>query len=172
MSKSTNINSLPNINELDTNVNDDDATIHEVLAEIQDENEAQLNGNPKPPMETMQQMPPQPTMQPAQVPQQSLNNFNIQQQQQETIKNQIEQLNLLNSLNGSNNKSKLNIILDELNNNFKLFLAIFISFIVLQNTSLQQFIFSKINKFDNYYIKLSVLAILQVLFVLLSKLLV
>ena len=48
MSKSTDINNLPNINVLSESAGDEDNTIHEVLAEIQNENEAQLNGPPVP----------------------------------------------------------------------------------------------------------------------------
>ena len=43
MNKSTDINNLPNINNLTESAGDEDATIHEVLAEIQNENDAQLN---------------------------------------------------------------------------------------------------------------------------------
>ena len=66
MSDTTNINQLPDINNISQE--DEDNAIHEVLAEIQNENMAQQQGNPQPPVETMQQLPPQP---PPSVPQQN-----------------------------------------------------------------------------------------------------
>ena len=57
---STNINQLPNMNQ-QSNMDDDDDAIQEVLAEIHNEQNPQImNEPPSIPMEAMQQLPPQP----------------------------------------------------------------------------------------------------------------
>tara|TARA_B100001123_G_C15050645_1_gene923454 strand:+ start:351 stop:884 length:534 start_codon:yes stop_codon:yes gene_type:complete len=174
MSKSTSINNLPNINNLTETAGDEDNTIHEVLAEIQNENEAQLNNGPPVPIESVQQMPPQPNPQ--------FNNVNdilntntqnqlVQQQQQQLQQLQQQQMDMnnLNYMYPQQSPSKFNLIINELNKNMKLFAVIIISYILLQNTKLQALITSRLSNVNIPYINTIVLAITQVVIVLFSK---
>ena len=172
MSKSTSINNLPNINNLTETAGDEDNTIHEVLAEIQNENEAQLNNGPPVPIESVQQMPPQPNPQ--------FNNVNdilntntqnqlVQQQQLQQLQQQQMDMNNLNYMYTQQSPSKFNLIINELNKNMKLFAVIIISYILLQNTKLQALITSRLSNVNIPYINTIVLAITQVVIVLFSK---
>lgn len=176
MSKSTSINNLPNINNLTETTGDEDNTIHEVLAEIQNENEAQLNNGPPIPIESVQQMPPQPNPQ--------FNNVNdilntntqnqlVQQQQQQLQQLQQQQtdMNNLNYMYLQQSPSKFNLIINEFNKNMKLFAVIIISYVLLQNTKLQTLITSRLSNINIPYINTIVLAITQVVIVLFSKIL-
>lgn len=178
MSKSTSINNLPNINNLTETTGDEDNTIHEVLAEIQNENEAQLNNGPPVPIESVQQMPPQPNPQ--------FNNVNdilntntqnqlVQQQQQQQQLHQLQQqqmdMNNLNYIYSQQSPSKFNLIINEFNKNMKLFTVIIISYILLQNTKLQTLITSRLSNINVPYINTIVLAITQFVIVLFSKIL-
>ena len=174
MSKSTSINNLPNINNLTETAGDEDNTIHEVLAEIQNENEAQLNNGPPVPIESVQQMPPQPNPQ--------FNNVNdilntntqnqlVQQQQLQQLQQQQMDMNNLNYMYTQQSPSKFNLIINELNKNMKLFAVIIISYILLQNTKLQSLITSRLSNVNVPYINTIVLAITQVVIVLFSKIL-
>lgn len=170
MSSSTNINQLPNINSISQE--DDDNTIHEVLAEIQNENQAQQLGNPPPPMETMQQMPPQPTHVP-QPTQNAINNANninniIDDSVQQQLLQKLASDNLDN-LYLNDSPSKFNQILNELTGNLKDFILIIISFFILQNDTVQNFLTSKLININVPYINIIVLAITQVLIILIGR---
>lgn len=177
MNKSTDINNLPNINNLTESAGDEDNTIHEVLAEIQNENEAQLNGGPPVPIDAVQQMPPQPMnniSQPMNQNQQ-LQQMQQMQQLQQIQKQQMQphpmEMNNINYLSQPQVPSKLNIILDEINKNMKLFIVVIVSYILLQNPQFQNLITSRLANINVPYINIIALAVTQVVIILGSKLL-
>ena len=163
MNKSTDINNLPNINNLTESAGDEDNTIHEVLAEIQNENEAQFNG-PQVPIEAIQQMPPQP-----------VNNINqpMNQNQQMQQLQQMQQpsMNNINHFVSQQSPSKINIIMNEINKNMKLFITIIFSYGLLQNSQVQNLITSRLVNINVPYINIIALSITQVAIILGSKLL-
>lgn len=177
MNKSTDINNLPNINNLTESAGDEDNTIHEVLAEIQNENEAQLNGGPPVPIDAVQQMPPQPMnniSQPMNQNQQ-LQQMQQMQQLQQIQKQQMQphpmEMNNINYLSQPQVPSKLNIIIDEINKNMKLFIVVIVSYILLQNPQFQNLITSRLANINVPYINIIALAVTQVVIILGSKLL-
>ena len=173
MNKSTDINNLPNINNLTESAGDEDATIHEVLAEIQNENDAQLNGGPPVPIEAVQQMPPQPVNNISQPMNQNQQLQQLQQIQQMQQLQQMQQptMNNINNFTSQQPPSKLNIIIDEINKNIKLFITIIVSYILLQNSQVQNLITSRLANINVPYINIIALAITQVAIILGSKLL-
>ena len=173
MNKSTDINNLPNINNLTESAGDEDATIHEVLAEIQNENDAQLSGGPPVPIEAVQQMPPQPVNNISQPMNQNQQLQQLQQIQQMQQLQQIQQptMNNINNFTSQQPPSKLNIIIDEINKNIKLFITIIVSYILLQNSQVQNLITSRLANINVPYINIIALAITQVAIILGSKLL-
>ena len=179
MNKSTDISNLPNINNLTETAGDEDNTIHEVLAEIQNENEAQTNG-PQIPMEAMQQMPPQPLNNISQPMNQNQQLQQLQQMQQIQQVQQIQQqqkplqpmdFNNLNYLTQPSPPSKLNIIITEINKNIKLFIVVIVSYVLLQNPQIQKLITSRLANVNIPYINIIALAVTQVVIILGSKLL-
>lgn len=173
MNKSTDINNLPNINNLTESAGDEDATIHEVLAEIQNENVAQLNGGPPVPIEAVQQMPPQPVNNISQPMNQNQQLQQLQQIQQMQQLQQMQQptMNNINNFTSQQPPSKLNIIINEINKNIKLFITIIVSYILLQNSQVQNLITSRLANINVPYINIIALAITQVAIILGSKLL-
>ena len=176
MNKSTDINNLPNINNLTESAGDEDATIHEVLAEIQNENDAQLNGGPPVPIEAVQQMPPQPANNISQPMNQNQQLQQLQQLQQIQQMQQLQQtqqptMNNINHFTSHQSPSKLNIIINEINKNIKLFITIIVSYILLQNSQVQNLITSRLANINIPYINIIALAITQVAIILGSKLL-
>ena len=173
MNKSTDINNLPNINNLTESAGDEDATIHEVLAEIQNENDAQLNGGPPVPIEAVQQMPPQPVNNISQPMNQNQQLQQLQQIQQMQQLQQMQQptMNNINNFTSQQSPSKLNIIINEINKNIKLFITIIVSYILLQNSQVQNLITSRLANINIPYINIIALAITQVAIILGSKLL-
>ena len=180
MNKSTDINNLPNINNLTESAGDEDNTIHEVLAEIQNENEAQLNGGPPVPIDAVQQMPPQPMNNISQPMNQNQQLQQMQQMQQLQQMQQIQkqqmqpqpmEMNNINYLSQPQVPSKLNIILDEINKNMKLFIVVIVSYILLQNPQFQNLITSRLANINVPYINIIALAVTQVVIILGSKLL-
>jgi len=163
MSQSTNINQLPNINQ--TNHDDEDNAIHEVLAEIQNENNAHQNGNPQVPIETMQQHPPQPNL-PAQPSQ--INNNHLNSMLDENIQQQLLQ-RLDNNSNLDDEPSKFNKILSVLKNNLIEIVLIIISFIVLHNPTIQNLLSNKLINVRIPYINLIVLSLIQVVIIMVGK---
>tara|TARA_B110000259_G_scaffold49535_1_gene58099 strand:- start:4598 stop:5125 length:528 start_codon:yes stop_codon:yes gene_type:complete len=172
MENSTNINQLPNINNVSQD--DEDNTIHEVLAEIQNENHAHHQGNPNPPLDSIQQMPPNPN---THIPQPSKNMVNNTNNMNSIIDDSIQQ-QLLQRLATSNNidnmysnnpPSKFNQILNELTSNLKDFILIIISFFILQNNTVQTFLTSKLNNINIPYINNIVLAVSQILIILIGR---
>ena len=172
MNKSTDINNLPNINNLTESAGDEDNTIHEVLAEIQHENEAQLNGPPVP-IEAVQQMPPQPVNNINQPMNQNQQMQQLQQLQQMQQLQQIQQpsMNNINHFVSQQSPSKINIIMNEINKNMKLFITIIVSYLLLQNSQVQNLITSRLANINVPYINIIALAITQVAIILGSKLL-
>lgn len=163
--QSTNINQLPDINNISQE--DEDNAIHEVLAEIQNENMAQQQGNPQPPVETMQQLPPQP---PPSVPQQNqINSENMNSILNNSIQEQLLQRMAQEQNLNNTSSSKVSLILNELTNNMKDFILIVISFLVLQNDTVQNFLTSKLININIPYINLIVLAVSQVFIILIGR---
>lgn len=173
MNKSTDINNLPNINNLTESAGDEDTTIHEVLAEIQNENDAQFNGGPPVPIEAVQQMPPQPVNNISQPMNQNQQLQQLQQIQQMQQLQQMQQptMNNINHFTPQQSPSKLNIIINEINKNIKLFITIIVSYILLQNSQVQNLITSRLANINIPYINIIALAITQVAIILGSKLL-
>ena len=161
MSQSTNINQLPNINQ--TNHDDEDNAIHEVLAEIQNENNAQQNGNPQVPIETMHQHPPQPNL-PAQPSQ--INNNHLNSMLNENIQQQL--LQRLDT-NFDDEPSKFNKIISVLKNNLIEIVLIIISFIVLHNSTIQNLLNNKLVNVRIPNINLIVLSLIQVVIIMAGK---
>jgi hypothetical protein len=173
MGSSTNIEQLPNINTL--TADDEDNTIHEVLAEIQNENQAHQQGNPLPPVDSVYQTPPHPNNNIPQPAQNSFNNDNnnnmnsiidnsIQQQLQQRLSSENVDNIYLND-----NPSKFNQILNELTNNLKDFILIIISFFILQNDKVQTFLTSKLININVPYINIVVLALTQIIIILIGR---
>ena len=161
---STNINQLPDINNISQD--DEDNTIHEVLAEIQNENNAQQQGNPAPPIDSIQQLPPNIN---TNIPQPSQNILNNKNNIDQILDNSIQQ-QLLEKLSISNNSpSKFNQILNQLTGNLKDLVLIIISFFILQNDTLQNFLTSKLININIPYINIIVLSITQVIIILIGR---
>tara|TARA_B100000575_G_scaffold196983_1_gene159313 strand:+ start:1216 stop:1734 length:519 start_codon:yes stop_codon:yes gene_type:complete len=169
MSRSTNINQLPSINQV-SQQDDEDNAIHEVLAEIQNEQDIQNGKAPPIDDDTVQQLPPQPiqqTMQPQQ-PQQL-------QQSQSNHAELIQQLQLLNAnkqkeLNDTNKStSRFDMILLDFKKNIKLICLIIISFLLLQNTKIQELLTSRFSEINIPHLNLLILSIVQVLIVIFGK---
>lgn len=163
MSQSTDINQLPNINQ--SNHEDEDNAIHEVLAEIQNENNAQQNGNPQVPIETIQQNPPQQNLPPQ--PSQ-MNNNTLNAMLDENIQQQLLQ-RLDNNSNFGDEPSKFNKILSVLKNNLVEIILIIISFIVLHNSTIQNLLSNKLVNVRIPHINLIVLSLIQVVIIMVGK---
>ena len=158
--QSTNINQLPNINDISRE--DEDNAIHEVLAEIQNENNAQQNGNPEVPVDIVEQAPPQPNQ---------TNNNNLNALLDESVQQQLLQKLSADPSYGMSYEqpSKFNQIFNEFTNNIKDFALIVISFLILQNDTVQNFLTSKLININIPYINLIVLALSQVLLILIGR---
>ena len=172
MSRSTNINQLPSINQV-SQQDDEDNAIHEVLAEIQNEQDIQNGKAPPIDDDTVQQLPPQPiqqTMQPQQ-PQQ----LQQSQQSQSNHAELIQQLQLLNAnkqkeLNDTNKStSRFDMILLDFKKNIKLICLIIVSFLLLQNTKIQELLTSRFSEINIPHLNLLILSIVQVLIVIIGK---
>lgn len=172
MSRSTSINQLPSINQV-SQQDDEDNAIHEVLAEIQNEQDIQNGKAPPIDDDTVQQLPPQPiqqTMQPQQ-PQQ----LQQSQQSQSNHAELIQQLQLLNAnkqkeLNDTNKStSRFDMILLDLKKNIKLICLIIVSFLLLQNTKIQELLTSRFSEINIPHLNLLILSIVQVLIVIIGK---
>jgi FtsZ-interacting cell division protein ZipA len=166
MSRSTSINQLPSINQV-SQQDDEDNAIHEVLAEIQNEQDIQNGKAPPIDDDTVQQLPPQPIQQTMQ-----------QQQPQQSQSNHaelIQQLQLLNAnkhkeINNTNKStSRIDMILLDFKKNIKLICLIIISFLLLQNTKIQELLTSRFSEINIPHLNLLILAIVQVLFVIIGK---
>jgi len=166
MSRSTSINQLPSINQV-SQQDDEDNAIHEVLAEIQNEQDIQNGKAPPIDDDTVQQLPPQPIQQTMQ-----------QQQPQQSQSNHaelIQQLQLLNAnkhkeINDTNKStSRIDMILLDFKKNIKLICLIIISFLLLQNTKIQELLTSRFSEINIPHLNLLILAIVQVLFVIIGK---
>ncbi len=169
---STNINQLPDINNISQE--DEDNTIHEVLAEIQNENQAQQQGNPAPPIDSIQQMPPNPTTNIPQPSQNMVNNTNnmnaiLDDTIQQQLLQRLSASDNLDSMYSNDSPSKFNQILNELTGNLKDFILIIISFFVLQNDTVQNFLTSKLININVPYINIIVLAVTQVMIILIGR---
>ena len=169
MSRSTNINQLPSINQV-SQQDDEDNAIHEVLAEIQNEQDIQNGKAPPIDDDTVQQLPPQPiqqTMQPQQLQQ--------SQQSQSNHAELIQQLQLLNAnkqkeLNDTNKStSRFDMILLDFKKNIKLICLIIVSFLLLQNTKIQELLTSRFSEINIPHLNLLILSIVQVLIVIIGK---
>tara|TARA_B100000941_G_scaffold123729_1_gene87443 strand:- start:568 stop:1086 length:519 start_codon:yes stop_codon:yes gene_type:complete len=169
MSRSTNINQLPSINQV-SQQDDEDNAIHEVLAEIQNEQDIQNGKTPPIDDDTVQQLPPQPiqqTMQPQQLQQ--------PQQSQSNHAELIQQLQLLNAnkqkeLNDTNKStSRFDMILLDFKKNIKLICLIIVSFLLLQNTKIQELLTSRFSEINIPHLNLLILSIVQVLIVIIGK---
>ena len=160
MSRSTNINQLPSINQV-SQQDDEDNAIHEVLAEIQNEQDIQNGKAPPIDDDTVQQLPPQPiqqTMQPQQLQQSQQS-----QQSQSNHAELIQQLQLLNAnkhkeLNDTNKStSRFDMILLDLKKNIKLICLIIVSFLLLQNTKIQELLTSRFSEINIPHLNLLIL---------------
>lgn len=169
MSRSTSINQLPSINQV-SQQDDEDNAIHEVLAEIQNEQDIQNGKAPPIDDDTVQQLPPQPiqqTMQPQQLQQ--------SQQSQSNHAELIQQLQLLNAnkqkeLNDTNKStSRFDMILLDFKKNIKLICLIIVSFLLLQNTKIQELLTSRFSEINIPHLNLLILSIVQVLIVIIGK---
>ena len=166
MSRSTSINQLPSINQV-SQQDDEDNAIHEVLAEIQNEQDIQNGKAPPIDDDTVQQLPPQPIQQTMQ-----------QQQPQQSQSNHaelIQQLQLLNAnkhkeINDTNKStSRFDMILLDFKKNIKLICLIIVSFLLLQNIKIQELLTSRFSEVNIPHLNLLILAIVQVLFVIIGK---
>ena len=170
MSRSTSINQLPSINQV-SQQDDEDNAIHEVLAEIQNEQDIQNGKAPPIDDDTVQQLPPQPIQQTMQQPQQ----LQQPQQSQSNHAELIQQLQLLNAnkqkeLNDTNKStSRFDMILLDFKKNIKLICLIIISFLLLQNTRIQELLTSRFSEINIPHLNLLILAIVQVLIVIIGK---
>ena len=136
MSRSTNINQLPSINQV-SQQDDEDNAIHEVLAEIQNEQDIQNGKAPPIDDDTVQQLPPQPiqqTMQPQQLQQSQSNHAELIQQLQLLNANKQKELNDTNK-----STSRFDMILLDFKKNIKLICLIIVSFLLLQSIDLNFF---------------------------------
>ena len=165
---STEINQLPNINKNIPNDDDDDA-IQEVLAEIHNEQNPQINNEPPPvPIESMQQMPPQPNNNQFELQQEMINNLQMElQNQKNNNNNKFIEKSLKND--DSDTTSRFKLVFENLQNNIKLYLVIFISFIILQNESISNLIINKIPNINIPYFNLLILGIIQVIIIIISQ---
>ena len=172
MSRSTSINQLPSINQV-SQQDDEDNAIHEVLAEIQNEQDIQNGKAPPIDDDTVQQLPPQPiqqTMQP-----QQLQQLQQSQQSQSNHAELIQQLQLLNAnkqkeLNDTNKStSRFDMILLDFKKNIKLICLIIVSFLLLQNTKIQELLTSRFSEINIPHLNLLILSIVQVLIVIIGK---
>jgi len=165
---STEINQLPNINQNIPNDDDDDA-IQEVLAEIHNEQNPQINNEPPPvPIESMQQMPPQPNNNQFELQQEMINNLQMElQNQKNNNNNKFIEKSLKND--DSDTTSRFKLVFENLQNNIKLYLVIFISFIILQNESISNLIINKIPNINIPYFNLLILGIIQVIIIIISQ---
>lgn len=167
---STEINQLPNINQNIPNDDDDDA-IQEVLAEIHNEQNPQINNEPPPvPIESMQQMPPQPNNNQFELQQEMINNLQMELQNQKNNNNNNNKF-IEESLKNddSDTTSRFKLVFENLQNNIKLYLVIFISFIILQNESISNLIINKIPNINIPYFNLLILGIIQVIIIIISQ---
>jgi hypothetical protein len=190
MNRSTNINELPNIQQINQEQNkteeniDEDNTIHEVLQEIENENFASQNGNPPVPQDVLQQNPPQPQLQP-QISQNppSLNTQNITNTSNYSIDEMLKQNNLNNSienyLNNLNKNNESNSLLQKIQNNiqkdYQLFLIIISSFVLLNLDFVKNFINDKLlSRITISIPKLNLIlpAIIQSIIILVSRILI
>lgn len=158
----TDINQLPNINSI-SNENEDN-TIHEVLAEIQNENQAQQQGNPQPPLESVQQMPPQPSPQQMQINNDTMNTMLDNSVQQQLLQRLSQDPNF-----SMRPPSKFNQIIDQIKNNSKDIVLIVITFIILQNETFQRFLTNKLININVPYINLIVLSLSQIILILIGR---
>ena len=165
---STEINQLPNINKNIPNDDDDDA-IQEVLAEIHNEQNPQINNEPPPvPIESMQQMPPQPNNNQFELQQEMINNLQMElQNQKNNNNNKFIEKSLKND--DSDTTSRFKLVFENLQNNIKLYLVIFISFIILQNESISNLIINKLPNINIPYFNLLILGIIQVIIIIISQ---
>ena len=169
MSRSTNINQLPSINQV-SQQDDEDNAIHEVLAEIQNEQDIQNGKAPPIDDDTVQQLPPQPI-------QQTMQSQQLQQPQQSQSNHAelIQQLQLLNAnkqkeLNDTNKStSRFDMILLDFKKNIKLICLIIVSFLLLQNTKIQELLTSRFSEINIPHLNLLILSIVQVLIVIIGK---
>jgi FtsZ-interacting cell division protein ZipA len=169
MSRSTSINQLPSINQV-SQQDDEDNAIHEVLAEIQNEQDIQNGKAPPIDDDTVQQLPPQPI-------QQTMQSQQLQQAQQSQSNHAelIQQLQLLNAnkqkeLNDTNKStSRFDMILLDFKKNIKLICLIIVSFLLLQNTKIQELLTSRFSEINIPHLNLLILSIVQVLIVIIGK---
>ena len=166
MSRSTSINQLPSINQV-SQQDDEDNAIHEVLAEIQNEQDIQNGKAPPIDDDTVQQLPPQPiqqTMQPQQPQQSQSNHAELIQQLQLLNANKHKELNDTNK-----STSRFDMILLDFKKNIKLICLIIISFLLLQNTRIQELLTSRFSEINIPHLNLLILSIVQVLIVIIGK---
>lgn len=166
MSRSTSINQLPSINQV-SQQDDGDNAIHEVLAEIQNEQDIQNGKAPPIDDDTVQQLPPQPiqqTMQPQQPQQSQSNHAELIQQLQLLNANKHKELNDTNK-----STSRFDMILLDFKKNIKLICLIIISFLLLQNTRIQELLTSRFSEINIPHLNLLILSIVQVLIVIIGK---
>lgn len=166
MSRSTSINQLPSINQV-SQQDDEDNAIHEVLAEIQNEQDIQNGKAPPIDDDTVQQLPPQPiqqTMQPQQPQQSQSNHAELIQQLQLLNANKQKELNDTNK-----STSRFDMILLDFKKNIKLICLIIISFLLLQNTRIQELLTSRFSEINIPHLNLLILSIVQVLIVIIGK---
>ena len=166
MSRSTNINQLPSINQV-SQQDDEDNAIHEVLAEIQNEQDIQNGKAPPIDDDTVQQLPPQPiqqTMQPQQPQQSQSNHAELIQQLQLLNANKHKELNDTNK-----STSRFDMILLDFKKNIKLICLIIVSFLLLQNTKIQELLTSRFSEINIPHLNLLILSIVQVLIVIIGK---
>ena len=166
MSRSTSINQLPSINQV-SQQDDEDNAIHEVLAEIQNEQDIQNGKAPPIDDDTVQQLPPQPiqqTMQPQQLQQSQSNHAELIQQLQLLNANKQKELNDTNK-----STSRFDMILLDFKKNIKLICLIIVSFLLLQNTKIQELLTSRFSEINIPHLNLLILSIVQVLIVIIGK---
>tara|TARA_B100000900_G_scaffold142671_1_gene120941 strand:+ start:847 stop:1356 length:510 start_codon:yes stop_codon:yes gene_type:complete len=166
MSRSTSINQLPSINQV-SQQDDEDNAIHEVLAEIQNEQDIQNGKAPPIDDDTVQQLPPQPiqqTMQPQQPQQSQSNHAELIQQLQLLNANKQKELNDTNK-----STSRFDMILLDFKKNIKLICLIIVSFLLLQNTKIQELLTSRFSEINIPHLNLLILSIVQVLIVIIGK---
>lgn len=166
MSRSTSINQLPSINQV-SQQDDEDNAIHEVLAEIQNEQDIQNGKAPPIDDDTVQQLPPQPiqqTMQQQQPQQSQSNHAELIQQLQLLNANKQKELNDINK-----STSRFDMILLDFKKNIKLICLIIVSFLLLQNTKIQELLTSRFSEINIPHLNLLILSIVQVLIVIIGK---
>ena len=165
---STNINQLPNMNQ-QSNMDDDDDAIQEVLAEIHNEQNPQImNEQPSIPMEAMQQLPRQPNNNQLQLQQELINNLQMELQNQKSNENK-EFESIKNSITNNSTTSRIQMIYDNLKKDIKLIILIGVSFIILQNESVRDIIISKLPSINIPYFNIILLATIQVILVIVGR---